>query len=162
MTPWAKTFIKFQKTNYPEETAAEESKRIEEAIKEGEWGASGTAVEQTIEIPIIPKTKKGLKFDAVSKELKIISDDFFKLRNHNPQYKSAMQEIKDEIRQASEFEKEELFDPQQIAALIDKSKEETAETLKKIALLKEMIPLIEQDSALYEQQQLSHQLLLIF
>ena len=72
---------KFQKTNYPEETAAEESKRIEEAIKEGEWGASGTAVEQTIEIPIIPKTKKGLKFDAAAKELKIISDEFFKLRN---------------------------------------------------------------------------------
>jgi len=40
-------------------------------------------------------------------------------------------EVKDEIRQASEFEKKELFDPNQIAALIDKSKEETAETLKK-------------------------------
>ncbi len=40
-------------------------------------------------------------------------------------------EIKEEIRQASEFEKKELFDPNQIAALIDKSKEETAETLKK-------------------------------
>ena len=32
----------------------------------------------------------------------------------------------------SEFEKEELFDPNSIAALIDKSKEETAETSKKI------------------------------
>ena len=40
-------------------------------------------------------------------------------------------EVKEEIRQASEFEKKELFDPNQIAALIDKSKEETAETLKK-------------------------------
>jgi len=39
-------------------------------------------------------------------------------------------EIKEEIRQASEFEKKELFDPNQIAALIDKSKEDTAETLK--------------------------------
>ena len=37
-------------------------------------------------------------------------------------------EVKEEIRQASEFEKKELFDPDQIAALIDKSKEETAET----------------------------------
>ena len=35
------------------------------------------------------------------------------------------------MRQASEFEKKELFDPNQIAALIDKSKEETAETIKK-------------------------------
>ena len=41
------------------------------------------------------------------------------------------EEIKEQIRQASEFEKKELFDPNQIAALIDKSKEETAETLKK-------------------------------
>ena len=40
-------------------------------------------------------------------------------------------EVKEEIRQASEFEKKELFDPNQIAALIDKSKEDTAETLKK-------------------------------
>ena len=40
-------------------------------------------------------------------------------------------EIKEQIRQASEFEKKELFDPNQIAALIDKSKEEAAETLKK-------------------------------
>jgi len=40
-------------------------------------------------------------------------------------------EVKDEVRQASEFEKKELFDPSQIAALIDKSKEEQAETLKK-------------------------------
>ncbi len=90
--------IKFQKPNYPEETAEEENKRKEEAIKEGEWGASGTAVEQTIEIPIIPKTKKGLKFDSVAKELKSISDEFFKLRNHNPQYKSVMKEIKDEVK----------------------------------------------------------------
>ena len=66
--------IKFQKESYPEETTEDENKRKEEAVKEGEWGASGTAVEQTIEIPIIPKTRKGLKFDAVSKELKIHQD----------------------------------------------------------------------------------------
>jgi len=47
---------------------------------------------------MIPETKKGLKFDAAAKELKIISDEFFKLRNHNPEYKSAMEEIKDEIK----------------------------------------------------------------
>ena len=41
------------------------------------------------------------------------------------------EEIKIQIRQSSEFEKKELFDPNQIAALIDKSKEQTAETLKK-------------------------------
>ena len=41
------------------------------------------------------------------------------------------EEIKPQIRQASEFEKKELFDPNQIAALIDKAKEEQAETQKK-------------------------------
>ena len=39
--------------------------------------------------------------------------------------------IESEIKQASEFEKKELFDPDQIAALIDKSKVETAETMRK-------------------------------
>ncbi len=41
------------------------------------------------------------------------------------------EEIKPQIRQASEFEKKELFDPNQIAALIDKAKEEEAETERK-------------------------------
>jgi len=107
---------KFQKITYPEETAEEESKRIEEAIKEGEWGASGTAVEQTIEIPIIPKTKKGLKFDAAAQELKIISDEFFKLRNHNPKYKNAMKEIKDEIKQY----RSELDETREVASALAK------------------------------------------
>ena len=106
----------FQKINYPGETAEEESKRIEEAIKEGEWGASGTAVEQTVEIPIIPKTKKGLKFEAAAKELKIISDEFFKLRNHNPKYKNAFKEIKDEIKKY----RSELDDTQEIASALAK------------------------------------------
>ena len=107
---------KFQKSNYPEETTEEENKRKEEAIKEGEWGASGTAVEQTIEIPIIPKTKKGLKFDAAAKELKIISDEFFKLRNHNPKYKKAIKEIKDEIKKY----RSDLDDTQEIASTLAK------------------------------------------
>ena len=89
----------FPKINYPPiKSIEEENKRIEALKKQGGWGASGTAVEQTIEIPIIPETKKGLKFDAAAKELKIISDEFFKLRNHNPEYKRAIKEIKDEIK----------------------------------------------------------------
>ena len=106
----------FQKTNYPEETADEKNKRLEDAKKEGKWGASGTAVEQTIEIPIIPKTKKGLKFDAAAKELKIISDEFFKLRNHNPLYKKAMKEIKDEIKQY----RSDLDESQEVASTFAK------------------------------------------
>ena len=41
------------------------------------------------------------------------------------------EKIDDEVKQVSEFEKDELFDPNNIAALIDKSKEELAETTNK-------------------------------
>jgi len=58
----------FQKISYPVESIEEKNKRIKASKKEGKWGASGTAVENKIEIPIIPKTKKGLKFDAAAQE----------------------------------------------------------------------------------------------
>ena len=41
------------------------------------------------------------------------------------------EKIDNEVKQVSEFEKKELFDPNNIAALIDKSKEEYAETVNK-------------------------------
>ena len=88
----------FQKKDYPYETSEQKNKRLIDAKAEGGWGASGTAVENTVEVPIIPKTDKGLKFDTAAQELKAISDEFFKLRNHNFQYKSAMKEIKDEVK----------------------------------------------------------------
>jgi len=106
----------FQKKDYPYEALEDRNKRIEEAKKEGIWGSSGTAVENTIEIPTIPKTDKGLKFDAASKELKIISDQFFKLRNHNFQYTSAMKEIKDEIKTF----RNEAEDTQEVASTLAK------------------------------------------
>jgi len=107
----------FQKVSYPPVVSIEEeNKRIEALKKQGGWGASGTAVEQTIEIPMIPETKKGLKFDAAAKELKIISDEFFKLRNHNPEYKRAIKEIKDEIKKY----RSELDDTHEIASALAK------------------------------------------
>ena len=107
----------FQKISYPPiKSIEEENKRIEALKKQGGWGASGTAVEQTIEIPIIPETKKGLKFDAAAKELKIISDEFFKLRNHNPEYKRAIKEIKDEIKKY----RSDLDDTQEITSALAK------------------------------------------
>ena len=41
------------------------------------------------------------------------------------------EKIDNEVKQVSEFEKKELFDPNNIAALIDKSKVETAESINK-------------------------------
>ena len=77
----------FKKEDYPYESSEQRNKRLIDAQAEGGWGASGTAVENTVEVPTIPKTNKGLKFDAAAQELKVISDEFFKLRNHNFQYK---------------------------------------------------------------------------
>jgi taurine transport system permease protein len=101
----------FQKISYPPiKSVEEENKRIEALKKQGKWGASGK------EIPTIPETKKGLKFDAAAKELIIISDEFFKLKNHNPEYKNAMKEIKDEIKKY----RSELNDNQELASTFAK------------------------------------------
>jgi hypothetical protein len=73
-----------------------------------------------------PKKVKKEKPDAVplpdqkSEKIKKIEE-----KKQNPE------KIEDEVKQVSEFEKDEMFDPNTIAALIDKSKEELAETTKK-------------------------------
>ena len=73
-----------------------------------------------------PSEKKKEKPDKIP-----LPDDLNKEKKEIIKKKQNPKEIKEQIRQASEFEKKELFDPNQIAALIDKSKEDTAETLKK-------------------------------
>ncbi len=105
----------FQKNDYPYETIDQKNKRLKEAQEEGEWGASGSAIENTVEIPNIPKTDKGLKFHTAAKDLQIISDEFFKLNNHNFQYKSAVQVINDEIKK---FENEINTDQEITSTLI--------------------------------------------
>ena len=73
-----------------------------------------------------PTEKKKEKPDRIP-----LPEDLNKEQKKLIKKKQNPEEVKDQIKQASEFEKKELFDPNQIAALIDKSKEETAETLKK-------------------------------
>ncbi len=88
----------FKKSDYPNESAEQEFERIEAAKEEGSWKASSTSIENTIEIPFIPKTKRGLKFQAAATELNLISDEFFELKNHNEQYASALEKLKKEIK----------------------------------------------------------------
>ncbi len=93
----------FQKKDYPFETELEKNERQEAIIKEGGWGIttvqSGTgSIENTMEVPLIPSTNKGLKFDAAAKELKLINDKFFKLKNHNPQFKISIKQLKEIIK----------------------------------------------------------------
>ena len=88
----------FSRNDYPNESPEEEIKRIDAAKKEGNWSASSTSIENTIEIPSIPKTKRGLKFQVASVELNSISDEFFELRNHNEQYSSLVKNVKNGIK----------------------------------------------------------------
>ncbi len=102
------------KTNIP---FAPKAKKIIEKIKEKEKLVSEQAP---------PKKVKKIKPDAVPmpedniEKLKKIDED-----KQNPE------KIDKEVKQVSEFEKKELFDPNSISALIDKSKVESAESLKK-------------------------------
>ncbi len=93
----------FKKPDYPFETEEELNKRLQAVKEQGDWGittvSAGTGtIENTFEVPLIPSTDKGLKFNAAAEELKIIDEEFFKLRNHNPQFKNSVKKIKDEIK----------------------------------------------------------------
>jgi len=93
----------FKKEDYPFETQEQKVERQKAVSEQGSWAIitvrKGTgSIENTIEIPLVPETDRGLKFNAAAKELKIINDKFFKLRNHNPQFKNSIKKLKDEIK----------------------------------------------------------------
>ncbi len=93
----------FQKSDYPLETEQELNKRLQDVKEEGGWGitkvnAGSGSIENTLEVPLIPATNRGLKFHAAAQELNLISEEFFKLRNHNPQFKDKIKEIKDDVK----------------------------------------------------------------
>ncbi len=93
----------FKKKDYPFETEAEKNERQKAISEQGKWGIikvqAGTgSIENTLEVPLVPATDKGLKFHAAAEELQVINDKFFKLRNHNSQFKNSIKEIKEEIK----------------------------------------------------------------
>ena len=102
-------------TNIP---FAPKAKKIIEKIKEKD--------KKLVSEQAPPKKVKKVKPDAVpmpedkTKKIEKIKED-----KQNPE------KIDNEVKQVSEFEKKELFDPNNIAALIDKSKIESAETINK-------------------------------
>jgi len=74
-----------------------------------------------------PKKVKKQKPDAIPlPDKKIKEVEKIKDKKQNPE------KIDTEVKQVSEFEKKKLFDPSNIAALIDKSKIESVETNKKL------------------------------
>ncbi len=93
----------FQRPDYPIETEQELNERLQAVKEEGGWGitkinAGSGSIENTLEVPLVPATNRGLKFHAAAKELNLISEEFFKLRNHNPQFKNKIKEIKDNVK----------------------------------------------------------------
>ena len=93
----------FQKSDYPFETEQELNERLKAVEEEGGWGitkvdAGSGSIENTLEVPLVPATYRGLKFHTAAQELNLISEEFFKLRNHNPQFKSKIKELKEEIK----------------------------------------------------------------
>ena len=103
------------KTNIP---FAPKAKKISEEIKEKE--------KKLVSEQAPPKKVKKIKPDSVPMpEDKPEKVEKIKEDKQNPE------KIDNEVKQVSEFEKEELFDPNNIAALIDKSKVESAETTNK-------------------------------
>ena len=121
----------FQKPDYPFETKKELNDRLKAVNEEGGWGITkvktGTgSIENTIEVPLIPATDKGLKFHAAAQELNLISDEFFKLRNHNPEFKNKIKEIKDEIK----VYRKNLDDSEEIASSYAKNINKIARRLE--------------------------------
>ena len=103
------------KTNIP---FAPKAKKIIEKIKEKE--------KKLVSEQAPPKKVKKIKPDSIP-----MPDDKVKKVEKIKEDKQNPEKIDNEVKQVSEFEKKELFDPNNIAALIDKSKIETSETTKK-------------------------------
>jgi len=101
-------------TNIP---YAPKAKKILEKIKKEN--------ERVVSEQAPPKIVKKEKPDAIPLPKDAKKKKKIKTKKQNPK------KIETEIKQVSEFEKKELFDPDQIAALIDKSKVEKAETVRK-------------------------------
>ena len=104
-----------EKTNIP---FAPKAKKIIEKAKEKE--------KKLVSEQAPPKKVKKKKSDSVPMpEDKVKKVEKIKEDKQNPE------KIDNEVKQVSEFEKKELFDPNNIAALIDKSKEEKANVVDK-------------------------------
>ena len=94
----------FKKKDYPFETEEEKNERQIAISEQGDWSiikvSAGTgSIENTIEVPLVPATDRGLKFHAAAEELTLINDKFFKLRNHNPQFKNSIKKLKEDIKE---------------------------------------------------------------
>ena len=121
-----------EKTNVP---FAPKAKKIIEKVKEKEKLVSEQAppkkVKKTKTKTVVSPDQKNKKIENQTPEAIPLPDKTVKKIKTKEENKQNPEKVDKEVKQVSEFEKKDLFDPNKIAALIDKSKEETAEVIKK-------------------------------
>ena len=121
-----------EKTNVP---FAPKAKKIIEKVKEKEKLVSEQAppkkVKKTKTKTVVSPDQNNKKIENQTPEAIPLPDKTVKKIITEEEKKQNPEKVNKEVKQVSEFEKKDLFDPNNIAALIDKSKEETAEVIKK-------------------------------
>ncbi len=121
-----------EKTNIP---FAPKAKKIIEKAKEKEKKlvseqAPPKKVEKTKTKTVLAPEQNNKKIENETPEAIPLPEKTLKKVETKEEKKQNPEKVDDEVKQVSEFEKKDLFDPNNIAALIDKSKEESAEVLK--------------------------------
>ena len=120
-----------EETNIP---FAPKAKKIIEKVKEKEKKlvseqAPPKKVKKTKTKTVVSE-KKNKTIEKQNPEAVPLPDKEVKKLKTKEEKKQNPEKVDNEVKQVSEFEKKDLFDPNNIAALIDKSKEETAEKVK--------------------------------
>ena len=120
-----------EETNIP---FAPKAKKIIEKVKEKEKKlvseqAPPKKVKKTKTKTVVSE-KKNKKIEKQNPEAVPLPEKEVKKIKTKEEKKQNPEKVDNEVKQVSEFEKKDLFDPNNIAALIDKSKEETAEIVK--------------------------------
>ncbi|MDC0585967.1 cell envelope biogenesis protein TolA [Candidatus Pelagibacter sp.] len=121
-----------EKTNIP---FAPKAKKIIEKVKEKEKKlVSEQAPPKKVKknkTKTVVSVDQNEKIDNETPEAIPLPDKTLKKVETKEEKKQNPDKLDEEVKQVSEFEKKELFDPNNIASLIDKSKVEAAETTKK-------------------------------
>ena len=122
------------KTNIP---FAPKAKKIIEKVKEKEKKliseqAPPKKIKKTKTKTVVSLDKKLEKIDNQKPESLPLPEKTVKKIETKKETKQNPEKVVTEVKQVSQFEKKDIFDPSDIAALIDKSKTESAETNKKL------------------------------
>ena len=121
-----------EKTNIP---FAPKAKKIIEKVKEEEKKlvseqAPPKKIEKTNSKTVLSPEQNNKKIENQKPEAVPLPKKNVKKIETKKEDKQNPEKLDNKIKQVSEFEKKDLFDPNNIAALIDKSKEDSAEVLK--------------------------------